>query len=70
MKRENKIIKTFILLTLLAVASCASTPKTEQTTKRGPASMQSQTPMAWGKTIAPESEDFLEDVENAPARSY
>jgi|GEM_PF-3481487 len=69
MKRENKIIKTFILLTLLTAAGCASAPQTQRT-DRGPASMKSQTPMAWGKTITPESEDFLDDVENAPARSY
>lgn len=65
----NEGMKWITLLTLtlsFLFLSCGQAPVTKS--ERGPASVQA--PQLWGKSVTPESQDFLEDIENAPARKY
>ena len=62
MKRTTLMILTFTFL----FYSCAQAPVQEQ--DRGPASVKA--PTLWGQPVNPESQDVLDEIENAPAGKY
>lgn len=63
------LMKRILFLTLIFTFSCAhNKPAPKETLDLGPASVKA--PTSWGKTVAPGTEDFLEEVENAPAQTY
>jgi len=73
MKRKLTLILVFMFPLLATMAGCSSTKKVSQKTSaieksRMPAS--ASTPSAWGKPVTEEAADFLDEVENAKARSY
>ncbi|MCR9204641.1 MAG: hypothetical protein NXH75_08700 [Halobacteriovoraceae bacterium] len=63
MKRIIVFLPLFILL------SCATQkPAATTAADRGPASVKA--PTFWGNQVAPDTEEFLEEIENAPAQKY
>lgn len=58
------LASTLLLLTL----GCAKNQVKETATDRGPASVSK--PLLWGKDITPGNEEFLDELENAPAQKY
>lgn len=61
--------RRIVFLPLLFLLSCAhQKPAVETTADRGPASVKA--PTFWGNQVAPDTEEFLEEIENAPAQKY
>ncbi len=64
--------KTLLILLSLSPIACSG-PAVNKTsadsTARGPAST-APAPTAWGKTVSPESQDLLDEIENAPTGNY
>lgn len=62
MKRTTLLILTFTSL----FYSCAKAPVSNQ--DRGPASVEA--PTLWGQPVNPQSQDILDEIENAPSGKY
>jgi uncharacterized protein YceK len=73
MKRTLSLTLLFMFSLSATLSGCGSSSKIANAQKdgdvtRAPASASA--PTAWGKAITDEAADFLDEVENAKARSY
>lgn len=69
MKKMTKTLLILLSLSLLACAGPSSKQSSKEEAARTPASTKSA-PTAWGKSVNPETEEFLDEVENAPVGRY
>ncbi len=72
---KKMITKTLLILAPLTFLGCAGTPaqKTADTSDVSSSRAPASTPTAataWGKEVSPESQDLLDEIENAPVGRY